>query len=168
MDFNFCIPYVGGIIEREKNERIELLIQTRWKPERDELYSGTLEFPAGCLDRVYENVYDTLEREIKEETGLQLKSVKNDSRTKVFKPQSTDEAFGFRPFCCTQQLKEGYPWIGFIFICEVEDGEFVPQKDEVKDIVWMDKEEARELYYNSPEKFFTLEIPALEYYFQDN
>jgi len=69
-DFNYCIPYVGGIIERKNSEGTELLIQTRWKPNRDPLYSGTLEFPAGVLDKPFEDVFEALKREIKEETGL--------------------------------------------------------------------------------------------------
>src|SRR5215510_8940315 len=63
------LPIVSAIIEREHNGEKELLVQTRWKPERDPLYSGTLEIPAGGM-HVYENVYDTVKREVLEETGL--------------------------------------------------------------------------------------------------
>lgn len=165
-DINSCLPYVGAIIEREKNGDVELLIQTRWKPGIDILYSGTFEFPAGVMDRPYENVYNILEREIKEETGLKLKCVKNDYKTKEYSSQMEDAAFGFRPFFCTQQLKKGLPWIGFVFLCGVEDGIPKAQKEEVKNVRWMKREEVRELFTNSPEKFFTLEVPAWDYYFQ--
>ena len=37
------VPIVSAIIEREHAGEIEVLVQTRWKPERDPLYSGTLE-----------------------------------------------------------------------------------------------------------------------------
>ena len=60
---------VSAIIEREHNGEKEILVQTRWKPERDPLYSGTLEIPAGGM-HVYENVYDAVKREVLEETGL--------------------------------------------------------------------------------------------------
>ncbi len=113
------IPFVGGIIERNNDGEREVLIQTRWKPNRDPIYSGTLEFPAGVLDRPYENIYKALKREIKEECGLNLKNIKNDSRTKNYSPNKSDKSFGFRPFCCVQQLKDGKPWVGFIFLCEV-------------------------------------------------
>lgn len=142
-------------------------MQIRWKPNRDSVYSGTLEFAAGVLDKSYENAYRALEREVKEETGLKLKRIKNDSRTKVYKPQGNDASFGFRPFCCVQQLRSGKPWIGFIFICEVEDGEPIAQKDEVKDIKWMKVSEIKEIFENNPEKLFTLEIAAWEYYFKE-
>ena len=49
------LPIVSAIIEREHNGEKEILVHTRWKPERDPLYSGTLEIPAGGM-HVYENV----------------------------------------------------------------------------------------------------------------
>ncbi|MGZ6005794.1 MAG: methyltransferase domain-containing protein, partial [Candidatus Saccharimonadales bacterium] len=118
-----AIPYAGAIIERDNKGIKELLMQTRWKPHADPLYSGTLEFPAGVLDKPFENVYLTVAREIQEEAGLKLKKIKNDSRTKSYSPKKSDEIFAFKPFCCTQQLKDGKPWIGFVFICEVEAGD---------------------------------------------
>ena len=45
LDVNF--PIVSTLIEREHNGETEILVQTRWKPDRDPLYSGTLEIPAG-------------------------------------------------------------------------------------------------------------------------
>ncbi len=49
------VPVVSALIEREHEGEKQLLIQTRWKPERDPAYSGTLEIPAGWM-KVYENV----------------------------------------------------------------------------------------------------------------
>lgn len=166
-EYPFCIPFVGAIIERTSADVKEVLIQTRWKPDRDPKYSGTFEFAAGVMDRPFENVYEVLEREIKEETGLILKSIKGDSRTREFVPQGDDCAFGFRPYCCTQQLREGKPWIGFIFVCEVEEGEPTNQETETRDVRWVNVEEIRRLYKSDPQKFFTLEIPAWEYYFRE-
>ncbi len=166
--FRLAIPYTGAIIERNRDGVKELLMQTRWKPHFDALYSGTLEFPAGVLDQPYENVYDTLAREIKEECGLVLKSVVGDSRSKIYSPNGTDEIMAFKPFCCTQQLKDGKPWIGFVFICEVEDGEPVSQLSEAKDVKWLPASEVKEIFVNTPEKLFGLELPAWEYYFNEN
>lgn len=167
--YKLAIPFVGGIVERQQDGKLELLIQTRWKQHSDPKYSGTFEFPAGVLDEPYENVYDALAREIAEESGLTLKTVKGDSRTQKTSPQDDDEVFGFRPFCCTQQLREGKPWIGFIFICEVEPGvEPKAQLSESKDAKWMPASEIEALIKTSPEKFFTLEVPAWEYYFSQN
>jgi len=167
--FQTALPFTGGIIERTLgNGDVELLLQTRWKPEKDPVYSGTFEFPAGVLDKGYENIYDTLKREIFEETGLRLKCIKNDSQTKKFSPKGDDSSFGFKPFCQVQQLKNGKPWIGSIFICEVEGGVPTSQKSEAKDVKWMKREVVRKMFEENPEKLFTLELPAWDYYFNMN
>ena len=62
-------PSSPAIIGREHDGEREILVQTRWKPDRDPLYAGTLEVPAGGM-HVYENVYDAVKREVLEETGL--------------------------------------------------------------------------------------------------
>lgn len=164
--YKLAIPYVGAIVERDNNGVKEVLLQTRWKPHADPLYSGTLEFPAGVLDKPYESVYETVTREIQEETGLTLKAIRGEDKTKVYSPKGTDEIIAFRPFCCTQQLKDGKPWIGFVFICEVENGEPKAQLSEAKDTKWVAVSEVKQLFENSPEQFFGLELPAWEYYFK--
>lgn len=82
-----CIPYVAGIIERQHEGELQLLIQTRWKPSRDPLYSGTFEFVAGVMDKPFENVYEALARELQEEVGLKLKRIINDSQTITYSPK---------------------------------------------------------------------------------
>ena len=163
-EFNICIPVVSAIIERQNKGEAEVLIQTRWKPERDPVYSGTLEIPAGWIDK-YENVYDALRREVKEETGLEVTKITPDIHTKSYSPRD-DESFAFVPFCCQQQTKGGRPWIGFVFLCEVENKEPVPQDDEVRDIKWMKKIELKALFVKDPAKFFTLQLGVLDYYFK--
>ncbi len=162
-----AIPFVGAIIERVNKGIVEVLIQTRWKPHTDSVYTGTFEFPVGTLDKPYESVYTALAREIDEECGLKLKSIIGDSTTAIVKSNKEDAVFGFRPFCCTQQLKNGKPWIGFIFICEVENTDPKLYSDESKDIKWVKASEIKQVFTQSPEKLFTLELPAWEYYFKE-
>jgi hypothetical protein len=83
---------------------------------------------------------------------MTLKRIINDSQTEVFKPQKVDAVFGFKPFCCVQQLREGRPWVGFIFRCEVEDGTPVGQEGESKDVHWVAVEEVKALFEQTPEK----------------
>ena len=166
--FTMAFPFTAAIIERMNGGVKEVLLQTRWNRNADPLYAGTLEFPAGMLDKPFENVYDTVAREIKEECGLTLQAIKGDSRTKEFSPHGTDLSFGFRPFCCTQQLKDGKPWIGFIFVCEVQSGEPSAQLSGAKDAKWVPVDEVRQMFNQSPEKLFGLELPAWEYYFSQN
>ena len=156
------IPIVSAIIEREHNGEKEILVQTRWKPERDPLYSGTLEIPAGGM-HVYENVYDAVKREVLEETELGVTSFYPDIRTKTYAPKD-DDCFAFVPFCCQQQLKGGLPRVGFVFLCQVEDAEPVPQHDEVRDIRWIKVSELRKMFEETPEQIFTLQLGVLEYY----
>jgi len=168
MVHHIALPYCGAIIEREHDGKKEILMQTRWKPARDPVYSGTLEFPAGVLDKPYEDVHDTLAREIKEEAGLTLKAIRGDNRTPVLSTGRQDGIIGFRPYCCTQQLKNGKPWVGFIFICEVEPGEPKAQLSESRDCTWMKASEVKAIFEDSPEKLFGLELPAWYYYFSES
>jgi 8-oxo-dGTP pyrophosphatase MutT (NUDIX family) len=158
------VPIVSAIIEREHDGEKEILVQTRWKPERDPLYSGTLEIPAGGI-LPYENVYEAVKREVLEETGLRVTGFSPDIRTKTYAPKD-DDCFAFVPFCCQQQLKGGLPRVGFVFLCQVEDAEPIPQPDEVRDIRWIKVAELRQIFEETPEKIFTLQLGVLEYYLQ--
>jgi len=160
LNLNYSI--VSAIIERERNGELEVLIQTRWKPENDPVYSGTLEIPAGGMNK-YENVYDAVKREVFEETGLKVIGFKPDIKTKKYSPKD-DDCFAFVPFCCQQQLKGGLPRVGFVFLCEVEDGILKPAKREVKSIEWIDKTKLRRIVEETPEKIFTLQLGVLDYY----
>ena len=143
---NVSIPVVTAIIERKHNNETEILTQIRWKPERDPQYSGTLEFPAGWIER-YENIFDTIKREVLEETGLNINKIQPDIKTPIYSPNN-DGSFAFVPFCCHQQIKGGRPWIGFVFICEVEDKESIPNSEECKDIRWIKRSELKKLGFD--------------------
>ena len=160
IDINGSI--VSAIIERERAGEIEILVQTRWKPEKDPVYSGTLEIPAGGI-HVYENVYDAVYREVFEETGLQVQSFYPDIQTESYSSQE-DDCFAFVPFCCQQQIKGGIPRLGFVFVCHVADQELVPNQKEVKDIRWVKISEIEKIIEFSPERIFTFQLPVLEYY----
>jgi 8-oxo-dGTP pyrophosphatase MutT (NUDIX family) len=107
-----------------------------------------------------------LKREVFEETGLKIKAIKPDVKTSIHSPKN-DASFAFIPFCCQQQLKGGKPWIGFVFLCEVEDGEPKAQADEVRDVRWMKREELRRIIEETPEKIFTLQLGVLDYYLKN-
>jgi len=163
---NMCFPIVSAIIERDGAEEKEILIQTRWKPVEDPEYSGTIEIPAGWIDR-FENVYNAIKREVLEETGLKVTKIKPDLKSKIFSPRN-DENFTFIPFCCQQQTKGGKPWIGFVFVCEVENKKPVALKEEVRNIRWIKKSELKKIIEKTPEKIFTLQLGALDYYINYN
>jgi 8-oxo-dGTP pyrophosphatase MutT (NUDIX family) len=164
-NINVCIPVISAIIERKHHGVTELLIQTRWKPKRDPQYSGTLEIPAGWIDR-YETVYDAVRREVFEETGLKVVNIFPDTKTKIHAIKN-DGSFAFLPFCCQQQIKGGKPWIGFVFICTVEDKEPKAQQEECRDVHWIKKSELKKIFEKTPEKIFTLQLGVLDYYFKN-
>ncbi len=160
LDVNVAL--VSAIIERERDGTVEVLVQTRWKPDTDPVYSGTIEIPAGGM-HAYEDVYDTVRREVFEETGLRVTSFHPDVRTRTYAPKD-DDCFAFVPFCCQQQLRGGIPRVGFVFVCRVAEGEPVPQHGEVRDIRWITKSELRTLVTDTPERIFTLQLGVLDYY----
>ena len=161
--YDMAIPFVGAIIERLANGEREVLMMTRWKPAADPVYSGTLEIPAGVLDHPFENIFHALEREILEEVGLKLKSVR-DGNGINYTGDKNDIVLGFKPFYCVQQLQNGKPLIGFIFIAEVEDSLPVAQLSEAKDARWIDYAELKIIVEYEPEKVFATVLPALRAY----
>lgn len=165
-NINVCIPVVSGIVERIRNWEKEVLIQTRWKPERDPEYSWTIEIPAWWINR-YENVYDAIKREILEETWLEVIKITPDIKSNYYSPKN-DLNFAFIPFCCQQQLKWWKPWVWFVFICEVEDTQPIPQEWETKDIRWINIKELKRMFDNEKEKIFTLQLWVLEFYLKHN
>lgn len=158
-----ALPFVAAIIEREVDGEVEVLIQTRWRPQAEWNYHGTIEIPAGVLDKGFENVLDAVSREVKEETGLRVVEIVGLEKSKTFSPRS-DGAFAFRPYICEQQLKGGLPWVGFVFVCRVEDGELKYQEDETRNVRWVKKSELREMFEQTSEKFFTLHLGGLGIY----
>lgn len=161
IEFPFPVPIVSAIIERPHAGQMEVLLQTRWKPNRDPLYSGTFEIPCGGLDP-QETVYDALRREVFEETGLRVTGFRPDVKTPVHS-RNGDDVFAFVPFCCQQQTS-GLTRVGFVFVCTVADGDPVPAPAEVKDIAWVPIPGLRQLLARSPERFFTLQVPVLQFY----
>lgn len=162
------VAIISAILQK-KDENGETLVylQERWKPKVSPTYSGMIEIPAGGIDE-YENVYDALQREVKEECGLDIIKIIGDSRNEVYQYKEKDRSFVFKPFICQQVLSTngGLPWIGFVFICEVE-GEVKINETEARNPRWVNMTELKELIYNNPEKVFPLQLPALKYYIEN-
>lgn len=125
-----------------------------------------VEIPAGGID-AYENVYDTVRREVKEECGLEVTKFVEDFQSPVVQPFEGDKAFVFKPFICQQMLaaRSGLPWIGFVFICEVQ-GEVKMDGVEAIEPRWITIPELKDLVVNNSNKIFPLQLPVLQYYLQ--
>ena len=155
---------VSAILEKTENNIRYVFVQTRWKPLASPNYLGVLEIPAGGIDS-YENVYDAVRREVKEECGLDIIRFIDDVQTPVMSSRLGDSSIAFRPFICQQSIETdgGLPWVGFVFRCEVA-GEVTMQTSEAKDPVWLTIDEIDDLITNTPEKVFSLQLATLRYY----
>lgn len=158
MQEKFVIPAVGVIIERIIDGKKHIIIQERWKKDGNET-NGLYELPAGKI-REYENIYDTLKREVYEETGLKVTKVNGEEKINYDK---TGKIISFEPFCITQNLKDAYSLICAHFICEAE-GEPVYETDESRNIRWIEIHELYNILKNNKNKFFFMNINALEKY----
>lgn len=142
----------------------KIFLQTRWKPKIARKYSGLLEIPGGRINN-YENVFNALAREVKEECGLKIIAFRNSFRGESFKVDQFEQTIIFQPFACQQVLNknDGKLWFGFIFICEVE-GEPKIQNGETKDPQWVSLKELEKLLDEQLEKIFPHQYQALKYY----
>lgn len=158
---------VSAILFQKQKGEVKVFLQTRWKPKVSPMYSGMIEIPAGVID-LYENVYDALRREVKEETNLDIVRIVDDYRGDIVQPRAGDRAFVFKPFVCQQALEtnNGLPWIGFVFLCEVQ-GEVKIDMSEAKNPQWASLDELTELVKNRAETIFPLQLPVMHYFIEN-
>ena len=158
----FSVPTVAMLLERKnpKTKEKELLLTLRWRPDYDPKYTGTWETPGGRI-RAFENIEEALKREIEEETGLKVVKILS-KKTKIFENKK-DQAFSFETFCCEQFLKGPHPYIGFVFLVEVE-GE--PRtSEEVKEVRFFTLEEVERLL--KERKIYTYHIGTVSKYLEN-
>lgn len=158
----FTVPCVAAIIEKITNNEKYILIQTRQKEDGAET-NGMLELPAGKI-REYENIFEALRREVKEETGLSItKILGEDNQISNF--IKGNEVISYTPYCITQNLSGAYSIILNTFLCEAK-GELLTETNESQNIHWIKIEEFKKILKNNPEKIFLLHINALQKYFK--
>ncbi len=158
---------ISAILEKEEKGIKYILIQTRWKPKTSPTFTGLLEIPAGAIES-YENVYDTLKREVLEETGLKIEAVAGDWQSEVEENIPGNKSRVFKPFICQQVLatRGGLPWIGFVFRVRVS-GQPKAQRSEVKNPKWITLTELENIINNQPELIFPLQFPVLKHYLNE-
>jgi len=157
------VPFVGAIIERESEAQTkQILIQIREK-ESDPLYSGSIEIPGGKM-QAFEDIYETLSREVREESGLEIIFVKGKDKRADYKNRE-DVSSLIEPFCVTQ-MQNG-PFIGLIFLCKAM-GEPALKTSESKNAKWVDIDDLREIVYHTPEKIYTAFLAPLKKYLKES
>lgn len=150
------IPFVGAIIYRESGNELEILVQTRENPF-DKVYGGSIEIPGGKF-RAFEDIYETVKREVKEECGMDVTFIEGENEREDFENRGHQSSL-INPYCVTQ-AKEG-PFIGLIFLCKAE-GKPAKKTDETKDAKWMPISEVKDLVDNNPERVFTAFLAPLK------
>ncbi len=155
------IPFVGALIEREHEGKKQILIQIRDKPS-DPTYSESFEIPGGKF-RAFEDIYETLRREVKEECGLDITFVEDEDKREDHVNRG-DTSSLIKPYCLTQMQKG--PFLGVIFRCKAK-GEPLKKTNETKEASWMDVEKLRDLIKNQPEKIYTAFLSVLKKFVEE-
>jgi len=157
---NFAIPGAGAIILKEINGKENILLQTRIRPHIP-CEDGLLEIPAGKI-RAFENIFDTLKREIKEETGLDVSEILGENLSTIYEENSY-KVINFMPFSCAQNLSGNYPIMVFVFICKVK-GTLLPFSDESSNYKWTPVAEVKRLLSDAPDIFYPMHVDTLKKY----
>jgi 8-oxo-dGTP pyrophosphatase MutT (NUDIX family) len=151
---------VSAIIERFSERSWEVLLQTRWKPDEDAKHSGLLEIPGGRIE-LGEDVIEALKREVKEECGLIIKSIKPTKETKA-KGKFGEISLAFVPFCGERFMGSNY--VGFVFVCSARGKLRRKGLIDGKEPRWVSFAELKSLVLNQPEKLYSYHLSALKYY----
>ena len=153
----FARPCAGALIERVIDGELHLLVQTRRKNSGGET-NGKIEIPAGKI-REHECIFDTLRREVREETGLTVTHIDGESEA-VFSKTCGHTTVSFTPFCMTENLSGAYGIVLHTFLCRAE-GTPLSHTDETEDIRWMSAGEIHRLLEDDPDCFFFMHVNAL-------
>lgn len=147
-----------AIIERETPQGREILVQQRNKP-----YEGQprIELPGGRVEE-FESLIDTLRREVREETGLELSRIEG-QETRIETDGEDANVECLRPFAAYQTLSGPVDSIGVYFRCRAE-GQLLETGDESRDMRWMPVLEIARLLNDAPEQFSFVDRAGLTFY----
>ena len=151
---------ISAIIERFRNNRCEILLQTRWKPEEDAKHSGLLEIPGGRIE-LGEEVYEALKREVKEECGLTITSIKHGKEI-VSKGKFGEVSLAFVPFCGERFTDSSN--VGFVFICSARGRLRRKGLIDGKEPQWVPFAELKRLVHDESERLYSYHLSTLKYY----
>lgn len=156
----FAKPGVAGIIEKSEAGVDYILIQERCKADAP-AETGLLEIPAGKI-REFENIYDCLRREVKEETGLAVTVIVGEDDASYVRANGY-KVLMYQPFASSQNLEGEYPIMVQAFLCRVA-GELLSLSDEARNMRWIKLDELSGLLADKQETFYPMHVGALRKY----
>ena len=147
-----------AIIEYEGEQGREILIQVRDKP-----YEGgrSLELPGGRVEE-FESLVDTLRREVREETGLDLWYIEGE-HTRIETNGVDTNVECIQPFAAYQTLRGPVDSVGVYFLCQAE-GQLLETRGETHRPRWMAVYEIARLINADPEQFSFVDRAGLLFY----
>ena len=160
----FMKPGAAGIIEKNVNGARYILVQERFKADAP-AEDGLIEIPAGKI-REFENIYDCLRREIKEETGLDVLEIEGEAASKVLDSNGY-RVLSYEPFASAQNITGTYPIMVQTFICRV-CGELVSATNETRFLRWISLEELEFLLEHQYDRFYPMHVNTLRKYLRMN
>ena len=160
----WAIPGAGAIIISGDGLGQKILLQERCKQDAPQ-ETGMLEIPAGKI-REFESVYDTVRREVKEETGLDIVKILGENESTVYESGGY-RTLHFTPFSCSQNIQGIYPIMVFVFICSAR-GELMCSSDEAKNFKWVDRQALFRLVNETPERLYPMHVDTLRLFLDSN
>ena len=157
---HFAKPGVAGIIEKEIDGCEYILIQKRYKNDAS-LENGLIEIPAGKI-REFENIFDCLRREIKEETGLDVTEFVGVKDSVIYE-NGGYRVLNYVPFSSAQNLFGEYPIMVQTFICKV-NGKAQKCSDEAQEITWMSLRKLSQMLNDNASMFYPMHVLTLKKY----
>lgn len=146
-----------AIIERETDDGIEIVIQTRNKPGEPK----SLELPGGRLEE-FESFTHALTREVLEETGLEVTHIEGVS-TRVETESSNGTVECVQPFAVYQTTKGPVDSMGAYFRCRAK-GTLLSSGDDTEDIRWISVRQLRAMFHENPEQFCWVDRAGILFY----
>lgn len=153
-------PGVAGIIEKVIDGVDCILVQERYKDDAL-AETGLLEIPSGKV-RAFECIYDTLRREVKEETGLEVVEISGERESQII-TLNNYRVISYEPFASSQNTMGEYPIMVNTFICKVE-GTLLTESDESKNIRWISLEELNVLLEKEINSLYPMHITSFRKY----
>ena len=154
MEEKFVIPSAGAIIERNIEGTKYILMQKR-KKKNEKIEFGLWEIPAGKI-REYENIYEALRREVKEETNLDIIDIIDEVKCEL-KTSLGYTITNIHPFNIVQNMSGGYSILVLVFLCKAE-GKLISNPKENEMLQWRDVREVERELEKYTERFYPMHL----------